>query len=58
MPIALISVPFSSTGQTTGKAKGPDALQAAGLLDALRCAGESSHRRTVSFLIEEPSFLR
>src|SRR5687768_11499695 len=39
MPVALISVPYSSTGLTTGEARGPDALRAAGLLDTLRRAG-------------------
>lgn len=36
MPIALVSVPYSSTGLTTGEACGPAALRAAGLLDILR----------------------
>lgn len=39
MPLALITVPYTSTGLTTGEARAPDALRAAGLLEALRGAG-------------------
>jgi arginase len=39
MTLALITVPYTSTGLTSGEARGPDALRQAGLLDALRGAG-------------------
>ncbi len=39
MALALITVPYTSTGLTTGEARGPDALRQAGLLAALRATG-------------------
>ena len=39
MPIALITVPYTSSGLTTGEARAPGALRAAGLFDALRGSG-------------------
>lgn len=39
MRIALITVPYNSSGLTTGEARAPDVLRAAGLLDALRGSG-------------------
>jgi arginase len=39
MTIALITVPYTSTGLTNGEALAPAALRCAGLVDALRSAG-------------------
>ena len=41
MPTALITVPYTSTGQSIGEARAPGVLRAAGLLDALRSAGDT-----------------
>lgn len=41
MPIALIAVPYASSGLSSGEARAPHALRAAGLLDALRSAGHT-----------------
>lgn len=41
MPIALIAVPYASSGLSSGEAHAPHALRAAGLLDALRSAGHT-----------------
>jgi arginase len=39
MRLALITVPYTSSGLVTGEARAPDALRDAGLLDALRTSG-------------------
>jgi arginase len=49
MRLALIGVPYASSGSTGGEALAPDALRAAGLVVALRQAGDVVDYGNVSF---------
>jgi len=49
MDVALIGVPFNSSGGTAGEARAPAALRAAGLVDALATWGKADDAGDVSF---------
>ena len=54
MRLALIGVPYASSGAAGGEARAPDALRAAGLVAALRQAGDVVDYGNVSFVGPAP----
>ncbi len=54
MRVALIGVPYTSSGSTGGEARAPDALRAAGLFEALQQAGDVVDDGNVEFIAPAP----